>query len=255
LFLGESRFTDAIAELEAVGQLPLACLTRDQAIVPWAFDLIEAYAGAAAQATTKAKAKAKARALARATELLETFDVNALEVRGSESESPYLMALGLRCQGLVGPSQLRAAAFTRALEIHADLGMPFEQARTLLALGEHLRTNRKNLAARKPLGDALAIFEQLEAEHWARRTRDELDKAGAPAARRTGVAAKLTGQELQVALLVAGGATNKQAADKLFLGEATIVFHLGNVYSKLGTTRGELAALFAQPERPSPDSE
>ena len=44
----------------------------------------------------------------------------------------------------------------------------------------------------------------------------------------------LTPQELQVALIVATGATNKEVAASLFLSQKTIEFHLTNAYRKLG---------------------
>jgi DNA-binding NarL/FixJ family response regulator len=54
----------------------------------------------------------------------------------------------------------------------------------------------------------------------------------------------LTPQELQVAAVVAGGATNREAAAALFLSAKTIEFHLGNVYRKLGIrSRTELARI------------
>jgi len=54
----------------------------------------------------------------------------------------------------------------------------------------------------------------------------------------------LTPQELQVALVVADGATNKEAGASLFLSPKTVEFHLGNVYGKLGLrSRSELAKL------------
>ena len=44
--------------------------------------------------------------------------------------------------------------------------------------------------------------------------------------------------------MVAGGASNKEAAAALFLSPKTIDFHLANVYSKLGLhRRTQLAAL------------
>ena len=44
----------------------------------------------------------------------------------------------------------------------------------------------------------------------------------------------LTPQELQVALTVAGGATNKEAATALLISPKTVEYHLGKVYEKLG---------------------
>jgi DNA-binding NarL/FixJ family response regulator len=45
---------------------------------------------------------------------------------------------------------------------------------------------------------------------------------------------QLTAQELQVAMAVVAGATNREAAAELFLSRRTVEHHLGNVYRKLG---------------------
>ncbi len=51
----------------------------------------------------------------------------------------------------------------------------------------------------------------------------------------------LTPQELQVALIIAKGATTKEAAASLFLSPKTIEFHLSNTYRKLAVrSRAEL---------------
>jgi DNA-binding NarL/FixJ family response regulator len=55
----------------------------------------------------------------------------------------------------------------------------------------------------------------------------------------------LTAQELSVAKLVVGGATNKDAAATLYVSTKTVEFHLGNVYRKLGVrSRTELVRSF-----------
>ena len=52
---------------------------------------------------------------------------------------------------------------------------------------------------------------------------------------------ELTPQELQIALLLAGGKTTRETAAALFLSPKTIEYHLRHVYLKLGThTREEL---------------
>ncbi|MGN9843729.1 response regulator [Nonomuraea sp. H19] len=48
------------------------------------------------------------------------------------------------------------------------------------------------------------------------------------------VRAALTDRELQVLALVAAGASNRRAAAKLFIGEASIKTHLLHIYDKLG---------------------
>jgi ATP/maltotriose-dependent transcriptional regulator MalT len=44
----------------------------------------------------------------------------------------------------------------------------------------------------------------------------------------------LSQRELEVLTLVARGSTNKEAAKKLFISEATVKTHLIHVYAKLG---------------------
>jgi DNA-binding NarL/FixJ family response regulator len=63
----------------------------------------------------------------------------------------------------------------------------------------------------------------------------------------------LTAQELQIALAVASGSTNREAGIALFLSEKTIETHLSSVYRKLSLRRrSELAALFAKERLTSP---
>ena len=72
--------------------------------------------------------------------------------------------------------------------------------------------------------------------------------SGETARRRDPYAAEqLTSQELQVALVVARGATNKEAGADLFLSPKTIETHLGRVYRKLNVrSRTELAHLLSR---------
>ena len=52
----------------------------------------------------------------------------------------------------------------------------------------------------------------------------------------------LTPSELRVAALAAGGATNREIAQELFVTTKTVELHLSNVYRKLGVAgRQELA--------------
>ena len=45
----------------------------------------------------------------------------------------------------------------------------------------------------------------------------------------------LTPQEFQVAIAVADGATNKEAANALFLSQKTVEFHLSAIYRRSGS--------------------
>jgi DNA-binding CsgD family transcriptional regulator len=51
----------------------------------------------------------------------------------------------------------------------------------------------------------------------------------------------LTAKELQVALAVGHGMSNREAAAALFVSSKTVEYHLGRVYAKLGvSTRSQL---------------
>ena len=61
----------------------------------------------------------------------------------------------------------------------------------------------------------------------------------------------MTAQQLQIATLVAEGATNKSVATSLFLSPKTIEAHLGHVYRKLEiTNRTQLARALPTPSTP-----
>src|SRR5207248_7148388 len=85
----------------------------------------------------------------------------------------------------------------------------------------------------------------LGAVPWIERARTELGATGEKLRPRDVTTFdELTPQELQVALIVAKGATNKEAGAALFLSPKTIETHLGRVYRKLGVrSRTELAHL------------
>src|SRR6185436_9269428 len=93
--------------------------------------------------------------------------------------------------------------------------------------------------AREELRTALGVFEQLDAEPWIARTVRELRASGETSrARDPSTVDELTPQELQIARLVAGGASQKEAAAMLYLSPKTIEYHLTKVYRKLGITSG-----------------
>ena len=132
-------------------------------------------------------------------------------------------------------------------------GEPFEQARTHMLLGEHLRRSRRRSDARAHLQTAIHTFDGLGAAPWSARAGQELRAAGGQpggAARETaGNTAALTPQERAVALAVSSGMSNREVAEALFLSTRTVEYHLGNIYRKLEVHgRGALArALDATP--------
>ena len=146
-----------------------------------------------------------------------------------------------RCRGMLAAEDRYERDFQTALALYGK-EMTFERARTLLALGMRRRRSRRRAEARAALHEALAYFERNGAEPWAGQARAELRATGEmPPRDNAGGLRSLTPQELQVALTVAQGSTNRETAAALFLSPKTVEFHLGNTYRKLGVrSRAEL---------------
>lgn len=139
--------------------------------------------------------------------------------------------------------------FARAVEHHSRTLDSFELARTQLANGSRLRRARRRVDARPPLRASLAIFETLGAVPWADQAAIELRATGETAQRRDANAlGALTPQEQQVARMLAGGRTTREAAAALFLSPKTVEYHLRHVYTKLGIrSRSELVSSLGLP--------
>ncbi len=160
---------------------------------------------------------------------------------------PWSIARALRAQGFVALDNRFASAFEQALDQHANTPDAFEAARTQLAYGERLRRARNRKLAREQLRAALETFELLDARPWIDRTRSELAASGETLRRRDpSTINELTPQELQIAVLLAGGRTTREAAAAMFLSPKTIEYHLRHVYLKLDIhTREELPRALA----------
>jgi DNA-binding CsgD family transcriptional regulator len=240
LELGLGRIPEAIEALEA-GERHMIRRGMCSAMVPLRGDLVEAYVRAGRREDAEA-------ALAR----LEREPDVVAPGNGGGAPAPrasrLAAAIAARGRALLAADADVRGAFGAALAI--PLPMPFERARTELALGERLRRAKQRAEAREPLTAALDAFERLGARPWAERARAELRATGGPAAAAKpgarAAAEQLTAHELQIALLVAQGMTNREAAASLFLSPKTIEYHLGQIYRKLDVRgRAQLARLMA----------
>ncbi len=128
---------------------------------------------------------------------------------------------------------------------HADSDRRFEEARTRLVYGEHLRRMKRRSDARTQLRAAIDIFERLGAAPWEERARTEFRATGETARKRDpSTLDQLTPQEMQIVRHVAEGTTNKAVAAQLFISPRTVAYHLRNVFVKLGiSSRAELIRL------------
>ena len=160
--------------------------------------------------------------------------VDRMEHAGRAAPTPWTLAVGARCRGLLeatrGDLDAAALALERSIAEHERLPMPFERARTLLAKGRvHHRRKEKRLAG-ETLGEALRIFEELGSPLWAERARAELGRAGL----RQRDPDELNETERQVAELAAQGLSNQEIAQRAFLSVKTVEANLTRVYRKLG---------------------
>ena len=158
---------------------------------------------------------------------------------------PRAIGVALRALGMLERNQERLQQAVRVLE-----GTParLELARALVELGASVRRSGERAASRESLRAGLDIALQAGATRLADRARAELQSSGAHLRReRTSGPDALTPSELRVARLAAGGRTNNEVAQALFVTPKTVDTHLSHVYAKLGiSSRRELAAALAQ---------
>ncbi len=134
----------------------------------------------------------------------------------------------------------RAGALAAAAGTYRDLGLAFDEARTLLVLGRARRRARQWGGALDTLEQAAARFDAIGSSGWAAEARSELSRVGA---RRPTSPGLLTATESRVAALAVDGLSNKEIARSLVVTVNTVEFHLRNVYAKLGIrSRMQLAA-------------
>lgn len=229
LELGLGRPAAALASLVRLAREALDQGLGEPATIQWGPDLIAAHV--------------EVDALVEAEAALADFSRQA-----QRTGRTWALATAARCRGLLASDEEFGRHFEEALAWHDRTPTPFETARTELSYGQRLRRAGLRRKSRDLLRAALATFEQLGATPWARRAENELRASGERVQRRkTSAAEKLTAQELQVALIVAEGATNREAAAQLFLSPKTIEFHLSNIFRKLGLrSRTELARRLAR---------
>jgi DNA-binding CsgD family transcriptional regulator len=131
----------------------------------------------------------------------------------------------------------------RALDGFAELDAPFEKARTLLASGERRIAAGDRRGGATDVARARTIFDRLGARAWSERASH---LRGEASRRWASLDARLTPAELRVAMVVGHGASNRDAAEQLFISVKTVDYHLQAIYRKLGLrSRAQLVAIVA----------
>src|SRR5262249_14884062 len=130
-------------------------------------------------------------------------------------------------------------------EASQALGLGFDAARALLALGRAQRQASKRAAARDSLEQARAGFEQLGCPGWAQAAAAELDRI---AGRRAAPGGGLTPGERRVAGPGASGPSDQQGAAPPYVSLSTPEAQLSQAYAKLGIgSRTQLARALGPP--------
>ncbi|MGW7126019.1 helix-turn-helix transcriptional regulator, partial [Streptomyces sp. NPDC054901] len=221
--LATGEAAKAVATLCRVAELEGAQQVVDPSILRWHGELAEALVATDAPD--------------RAAELLD----GVTPVARSLGRTPVLAALD-RARGLClsarGDAEPAVALLEETARRFEALGLPLEHGRTLLALARVERRRRRRAPARAALLAAAEVFERAGAKPWLGLARDTTPEAAAP---HPGVAA-LTEAEARLALLVGAGASNQEAAAKLFLSVKTVESRLTRIYQKLDVrSRAQLA--------------
>ncbi len=130
----------------------------------------------------------------------------------------------------------------RALALFDELGAPFEGARARLLLAEN------GLAESIDMPELISQFRRLGARPFAARSEAVTKSSSDPS---VGLA-DLTPAEVRVAVAVAAGRTNGEAAEALFVSVRTVDAHLRSIFRKLDIrNRVELTRMVGLSDRRS----
>ena len=166
-----------------------------------------------------------------------------LSLLAARQQHPWAGITAARCSAvlrLAGAYDDEAAAdLVAAAGGYDQLGLHFDQARTLLALGQAQRRSNRRAAARESLRRAQEVFDALGCTGWSARAAEELGRVSGRRRADDG----LTASEQRVVELAAQGLTNKEIASQLSVTVYTVEAHLSHAYAKLGVrSRAQLAA-------------
>jgi DNA-binding CsgD family transcriptional regulator/Tfp pilus assembly protein PilF len=230
LRLAERRPAAALGDLLAAGDLFARLRSPTPSIAPWRSDAALAHLALGKPAEARALA-AEEVTLARAFKGLRTLGV------------------ALRAAGLTDGGQRGIELLRQAVRVLEGSGARLEHARAMADLGAALRRAGQRAESREILRAALDLAHRCGALALTERARTELAAAGGRPRRLvlSGLDS-LTPSERRVAQLAAGGLSNRDIAQNLFITARTVEGHLTHAYQKLAiTSREQLPAALAPP--------
>jgi DNA-binding CsgD family transcriptional regulator len=175
-------------------------------------------------------------------------DARRLVALSVGTDVPVLMARSKYALGSALAATGEAAAtveLERARTAFVELGMPYDAARSRLALARHMRDWERDAAVEEARG-ALATFEDVGAIPDADAALRLLRTLGVKAVRRgPNALGALTARELEILALLGEGLSNREIAARLYITPKTVEHHVGHVLTKLDLRRRGEAAAFA----------
>jgi len=161
--------------------------------------------------------------------------------------TPTAIGVALHARGLAAQRDA-PDLLGEAVDVLSASPAQLDHARALVDYGAALRRAGQRATARPHLQSGLDLARRCQATVLAERAHDELKVAGARPRRLqfSGLEA-LTASERRVAEIAAGGLTNREIAQTLFVTPKTVENQLGRVYSKLGvSSRHDLHSVLAK---------
>ena len=168
-----------------------------------------------------------------------------LSARATASGTEWARGLAARSRAVTSTGAEAEEHYREAIQRLGRCRVVVDLARAHLVYGEWLRRAGRRHDARDQLRTAHDLLLDMGAHAFAGRAARELRATGAsPRGRTSHRTDELTLQELQVARLVATGATSREVASQLFLSPRTVEAHLRSIFRKLGiTSRRQLKEL------------
>ncbi|MFE7843630.1 LuxR C-terminal-related transcriptional regulator [Microbacterium sp. NPDC057407] len=237
---------DAYGEARRAGIEPLpgeALLALDAGDRARAWNLL-ADSLAARDRLSRARLLRPAVEVAIATDRLEQAAALAAELADSAAEygTPGLRAWSEHAKGMValarGDADAAGAGFLEADRLFRHLGLRWDRARVRAWRAAAHDLDGDADAADHCRAEAEALFLDLGA---VPALQVVLPDRAAPG--------PLTAREREILELVADGATNRDAAARLFISEKTVSRHLANIYLKIGVGSRTAAAAWLRAER------
>jgi DNA-binding NarL/FixJ family response regulator len=170
-----------------------------------------------------------------------------LDETATDLDCETVVAMAAHARGAIllaeGHPDEALVALRRALEIWRELDAPYEIARVRSIIGLACRAMDDHDSAALELDAARSAFETLGAVP----DRARVASLAAPADTTGGPATShgLTGRELEVLRLIAGGSSNREIASRLFISEHTVARHVQNIFAKLDVSSRTAATAFA----------